>query len=111
MSDFIKLIPTGEENAIKLSDIMALTGLDRRDAYKIVEGLRKQGTVICATNNGYFLPSNVMELECYIKRAGARIKAESVVLSPAKKLLKEWRLNAEFASLSRLDDFGGGADE
>lgn len=90
MNNFIKYIPHGEEHAVKLRDLVNLTGLSGREVYKAVESLRRQGNVICATDAGYFRPTNKDELRRYIRRANARVRSESILLHPARKLLKKW---------------------
>lgn len=90
MNNFIDYIPRGEEHAVKLRDLVNLTGLSGREIYKTIESLRRQGNVICATDAGYFRPTNKDELRRYLRRANARVRSESILLHPARKLLKKW---------------------
>ena len=104
MSYLSNLLSAGEDNALKMSVLMELTGLSRRELYKMFEQERKNGTVICATNSGYFLPATTDELQSYIRRVQARLRAESIALHSARALLSEWKLNDEFSPLARLDE-------
>lgn len=90
MNDFIKFIPWGEENAVKLRDLINLTGLSERVVYKSIESLRRQEIVVCATDAGFFRPTNKDELRRYIRRANAKVRSESILLHPAKRLLRLW---------------------
>lgn len=104
MSYISDLLYVGENNAVKMQTLMDLTGLSRRELYKHFEQERKNGTVICATNSGYFLPANTDELQVYIRRVQARLRAESIALNSARALLREMQLGEEFSPLARLDE-------
>lgn len=104
MSYLSNLLSAGEDNALKMSVLMELTGLSRRELYKMFEQERKNGTVICATNSGYFLPATTDELQGYIRRVQARVRTESIALHSARALLREMQLDDEFAPLERLDE-------
>ena len=100
----LSVIRIGEENAIKQSEITALTGFSGRVTRLLCESLRRSGVVICASDRGRFLPANVGELTAYIKRTDAHIRSTSIGLHSARKLLKDWSLKDEFAPLVRLDE-------
>lgn len=67
------IIPTGQENAIKLDNIMKMAGIkDKRTAYEIIERLIiRYGYTILANrtgdNVGYFIPKDEQELNECIK--------------------------------------------
>ena len=103
----LSVLRNGEENAIKQSEITALTGFSGRVTRQLCENLRKSGFVICASDRGRFLPANIAELTAYIKRTDAHIRSTSIGLHSARKLLSDWALKEEFA-LNSLDNLGGG---
>ena len=87
----LSVIGKGEENAIKQEEITRLTGLSARDTRAIIERLRAGGMVICSSNAGRFFPENIEELDSYVKRIQASVRAECIALAPARRLLKEWQ--------------------
>ncbi|EXM40163.1 hypothetical protein RASY3_06970 [Ruminococcus albus SY3] len=87
----ISIIGRGEHNAVKQSEITRLTGLSDRDTRAIIERLRAGGMVICSSNAGRFFPENIEELDSYVKRIQASVRAECIALAPARRLLKEWQ--------------------
>ena len=89
----LTIIGRGEENAIKQNEISLRTGLSPRETREIIEHLRASGMVICSSNAGRFFPANVDELEAYVRRIQASVKAECVALAPARRLLKQWRVD------------------
>lgn len=76
-----EILLEGKENAIPGRDLMALLGLkDLRDLTQLVERERKDGVPICASTSGekgYYLASDVDELNEYIKSLGRRIHSVS----------------------------------
>lgn len=87
----LSIIGHGEHNAITQKEITKLTGLSDRDTRAIIERLRAGGMVICSSNAGRFFPENIEELDSYVKRIQASVRAECVALAPARRLLKEWK--------------------
>ena len=89
----LSIIGTGEENAVTQQRITSLIGLPPRETRLILERLRKSGIVICAGDKGRFFPQTVKELENYVLRVQASVRAQCIALAPAKRLLKEWSTN------------------
>ena len=89
----LSIIGTGEENAVTQQRITSLIGLPPRGTRLILERLRKSGIVICAGDKGRFFPQTVEELEHYVLRVQASVRAQCIALAPAKRLLKEWSTN------------------
>jgi DNA-binding GntR family transcriptional regulator len=87
----VSIIGRGERHAIKQDEITRLTGLSARETREVIERLRAGGMVICSSNAGRFLPETVEELEAYVRRIQASVRAECVALAPARRLLKEWK--------------------
>ena len=75
----MSLISYGEDNAIHLSDLVRITGVDERLLRKCIESIRRSGIVIAASDQGYFLPDNLGELRSY--RAREEHRAESILLT------------------------------
>lgn len=87
----VSIIGHGEGNAITQKEITRIIGLSDRDTRAIIERLRAGGMVICSSNAGRFFPENIEELDSYIRRIQASVRAECVALAPARRLLKEWQ--------------------
>lgn len=71
-----ELLSEGKENATPATELMAITGADRRSIVAAVERERREGRPICAScdpgNYGYFLPKDAEELEAYCKQLKSR---------------------------------------
>ncbi len=84
-------IPTGENNAIPLSELHRISGMsDSRATRTIIEKLRRDGTVICSSECGYYYPADVYELRHYVNRERARARSINITLSAAETLLEKW---------------------
>lgn len=87
----INALPTGELNAIPLSNIHRISGAaDERATRKIIENLRRDGVVICSSECGYYFPADVIELRQYVNKERSRAASISTTLKPAEHLLEEW---------------------
>ena len=77
----------GEENAITANDLAALVGVsDPRVITRAIERERLNGVPICASNDGYYLPSSAAELERYMKafcRRRDRMRKTAIALRTA----------------------------
>ena len=58
-SDIISLIRSGEENALHLSELISLTGIDDRILRKHIETIRRNGVVIASNKKRLLLPGNI----------------------------------------------------
>ena len=47
----------GEANALPMRELARLVGVSERQARKIIERERRNGSMILSSDNGYFLPS------------------------------------------------------
>ncbi len=65
ISNYLKV---GEKNAIKADELCSLTGHDRRSVLKAIERERSQGTLICASKAGYFLPASQEDVSAFYER-------------------------------------------
>ncbi len=62
MPQITELLSYGQRNAINLTTLMNLTGLDSRTVRKLVEQERRTGSPILSDNaNGYYLPETLEE--------------------------------------------------
>ena len=86
----LDFIPTGEENAVHSAEICRRFDLTERERRKLFEHLRKKGAVICSSENGFFKPATLAELNAYIMQETARSRSISYSLRSARKLLREW---------------------
>ena len=81
------LLLEGQENAIPLRQLKAMTGRRGRDLRKQIERERRRGIPILSDNvGGYFLPANEGEREQFVKsmrhRAGEILKSPGPVDGP-----------------------------
>lgn len=65
IADYLKV---GQANAIKADELCAITGHDKRTVMKSIEVERSQGTLICATSAGYYLPATREEVIAFYER-------------------------------------------
>lgn len=81
---------SGCENAISSSKLEVLLGLQsKRALQKLIENERKQGGIICASENGYYLPRDKTELGEYYERATKKARGQLFSLKAMKKCLDE----------------------
>ena len=82
----------GEANALPMRELARLVGVSERQARKIIERERKNGSMILSSDNGYFLPSpdgERYEIRRYIHRADARMVTNRNTIRAMKDRLKE----------------------
>lgn len=91
MSSIKDYIFKGEENAVSLSELCRITGLENRTLRLVIETERRNGTVICSSVNGYFYPETEQELQAYVHQERARASSIKAGLRAAERLLKEWK--------------------
>ena len=83
------ILPTGKENAISSTDLQSILGVsDKREFQKMIENERKQGSMICASNNGYYLPRDRVELLEYYNKAKKDTVKRLSILKPMREYLK-----------------------
>lgn len=80
---------SGENNAISLAEMCDLSGLDNRSTRLVIEGLRRNGTVICSSEKGYYYPEDISELRRYVRKERTRSNSIRETLKAAEKLLYE----------------------
>ena len=82
----------GEDNALPMRELARLVGVSERQARKILECERRNGSMILSSDNGYFLPSpdcERYEIRRYIHRADARMVTNRNTIRVMKDRLKE----------------------
>lgn len=82
----------GEANALPMRELARLVGVSERQARKIIERERRNGSIILSSDNGYFLPSpdcERYEIRRYIHRADARMVTNRNTICAMKDRLKE----------------------
>ncbi len=82
----------GEANALPMRELARLVGVSERQARKIIERERRNGSMILSSDNGYFLPSpdcELYEIRRYIHRADARMVTNRKTIRVMKDRLKE----------------------
>ena len=82
----------GEANALPMRELARLVGVSERQARKIIECERRNGSMILSSDNGYFLPSpdcERYEIRRHIHRADARMVTNRNTIRAMKDRLKE----------------------
>lgn len=82
----------GEANALPMRELARLVGVSERQARKIIERERRNGSMILSSDNGYFLPlpdCERYEIRRYIHRADARMVTNRKTIRVMKDRLKE----------------------
>ena len=82
----------GEANALPMRELARLVGVSERQARKIIERERRNGSMLLSSDNGYFLPSpdcERYEIRRYIHRADARMVTNRKTIRVMKDRLKE----------------------
>lgn len=82
----------GEANALPMRELARLVSVSERQARKIIERERRNGSMILSSDNGYFLPSpdcERYEIRRYIHRADARMVTNRKTIRVMKDRLKE----------------------
>lgn len=86
----LDFIPIGAENAVHSAEICRHFDLTERERRKLFERLRNAGAVICMSNQGFFKPATLAELNIYIRQENARSRSISNSLHYARQLAKKW---------------------
>lgn len=78
------LLLQGQENAIPLRQLKAVTGMKGRTIRKMIESERRRGIPVLSDNvGGYFLPADEGEKEQFVKsmqhRAGEILKSAAAI--------------------------------
>ena len=89
------ILCVGKENAVTGAEIRRILDLkDGRCVTAIVEQERHSGVPICASCNskrpGYYLPSDVGELQKYIRSLRGRIKNVTATLDAMQRAADAW---------------------
>lgn len=86
ISDFLSV---GRENALPLQALAFKAQLSERAVQKEILESRLRGELIVSGDEGYFLPSDPVELREYVIRKKAAIRTSAAALRPFINALKE----------------------
>lgn len=85
----VDLLPRGKENAISTTALLQVSGAANvRELRKMVANERKAGEIIASSNNGYFIPADLKEIEEFVHTLDSKARSIMVALQSARKLLK-----------------------
>ena len=85
----VELLPKGKENAISTANLAKAVGVSNvRELRKLVANERKAGEIIASSNNGYFIPADIKEIEEFVHTLDSKARSIMVALQSARKLLK-----------------------
>lgn len=85
----LRLIPTGEENAIPMYELAEILRTTERGVRRLITMARLSNNIICSTGAGYFIPSTYRELEKYYHISQARLLTCVRCLTPVERVLKK----------------------
>lgn len=80
----LKLISTGEDNAISLTRLSNVSGREPREVKHLVQQARLDGVLICSTENGYFYPENIEDVASFYKRFHTKAITTLTVIKHAR---------------------------
>ena len=95
--DFLRTLQAGEENALTSHELQALFGITFRELRLIVERCRRTGVYIITSNEGYFYPNSIDEVNGCLRRTGSHVKNLTVTFAPLRKYARE--LNDDYTAL------------
>lgn len=75
-------IPAGRKEAVSMRYLAKIHGLTEREIRRAIEQARRDGMLICSSEQGYFLPETVQEIRAYTRRMSARIRTGRECLEP-----------------------------
>jgi biotin operon repressor len=101
-------IGVGEDNATHSKRLIDISGLTERELRKVIEQLRRSGTVIISSNKGYYLPETVDELQHYINKESKRAKSIFYTLKTAKVLEKTMLNRSQHIGTLESEDIDNG---
>lgn len=84
----LRLIPTGEENAISMYDLAEILRTSERGVRRLITMARLSNNIICSTEAGYFIPSTYRELEKYYHITRTRLFTIVRCLKPVERVLE-----------------------
>lgn len=85
----LKLIGTGEDNSISLTNLSIMCGREPREVKHLVQQARLDGVLICSTENGYFYPQDIEDIERFYKRfRSSAITTLTVIKHARQELIK-----------------------
>lgn len=98
-----EILPAGKKNAIKKETLCAEFNLDARSLRKRIERERASGAVILSNSGsgGYYKPSNIEELDEFIRMQKSQIRSRYRSIRSAQKLKRE--MTEEQSGQMKLD--------
>lgn len=84
----IDYIPTGEENAVKCSELAKIFECNERDITSSINALRNDGIIICSSTEGYFKPSDNEDIKSFVRQMKHRVIEIQKAVKPAEEYLK-----------------------
>lgn len=79
----LNIVPYGKRNALTMTEISSVLGVNRREVRTLLEQARSDGNIIAGTDAGIFIPETDSELKEYVHRSQARIRTSIKNVDPA----------------------------
>lgn len=95
----LEVIPYGEENAISMTELSCILGITPRNVRSLVFKARVSGNIIAGTDEGYFIPVSLEEMQKYYRHAVARIKSCSQAIKPVKERIRREQEKAPYRQI------------
>ena len=112
----VDLLPRGKENAISTAELLQASGAANvRELRKMIANERKAGEIIASiSTGGYYIPTDIKELEEFVRTLDSKARSIMVAVQSARKLLKtaadENQMVLQIDTfLSNVDGLGGAA--
>lgn len=87
--DLLRTLQAGEQNALTSHELQALFGITFRELRLIVERCRRTGVYIITSNEGYFYPNSIDEVNGCLRRTNNHVKNLAVTFAPLRKYARE----------------------
>ena len=87
--DLLRTLQAGEQNALTSHELQALFGITFRELRLIVERARREGVYIITSNEGYFYPNSIDEVNGCLRRTNNHLKNLAVTFAPLRKYARE----------------------
>ena len=85
----MSVMPHGAGKARHMRDLSKYFGVDGRTLRQMIENARRDGCIICSSDDGYFIPDTDAEMAAYYRRTMCRVNTTLATLQPIKDILDE----------------------
>ena len=88
--ELISLLPVGADDPITASELCKLLDLPSvREVTKLINLIRRRGTVICSNGRGYFRPADKCDIQSFVRQMRSRMKEIKLAALSAEQALQD----------------------